>query len=213
MGEAPFKSPCCCLLGGCPFSFLCTTMHMRYKVLNHVAPGSEWDNYVCCQGYAPACCCFAPGKCCEKELPRTCMCCEAWCCAGFAVSSSRFVLMDQYSFVADECDNRLVRFNNCIQILSCICHVAAMFNKDMRDLAQIVDCIADVVFLSTAGCMNAQINYEIDYREKLGSPNQLSGQPPLATVVSAPYGAYGAPPSAEGTDSKERYGATDVMQR
>ncbi|KAJ1456414.1 ribonuclease H-like domain-containing protein [Pelagophyceae sp. CCMP2097] len=33
------------------------------------------------------------------------------------------------------------------------------------------------------------------------------------SVVSAPYGAYGAPPSAERIDSKERYGATDVMQR
>ncbi|KAH8063002.1 hypothetical protein JL722_2156 [Aureococcus anophagefferens] len=40
-------------------------VHMRYKVLNHVAPGSGWDHYVCCQGYTGSCCCFHPGACCE----------------------------------------------------------------------------------------------------------------------------------------------------
>ncbi|KAH8047408.1 hypothetical protein JL720_16126 [Aureococcus anophagefferens] len=119
-------------------------VHMRYKVLNHVAPGSGWDHYVCCQGYTGSCCCFHPGACCEKEMPRTCMFVEACCCAGLAVSSTRFVLMDQYKLVPDECDNRLIRFNNCMQVLSCICHFAAIFDRNLRDLAQIIDLIADI---------------------------------------------------------------------
>jgi len=51
MCNAPCKTPGCCLLGGCPFTCLCTTFHMRYKALNHVTPGSGWDHYICCQGY------------------------------------------------------------------------------------------------------------------------------------------------------------------
>ena len=120
MGDACCKAPCCCLLGGCPFSFLCTQLHMRHKVLNHIAPGSNWDHYVCCQGYTGSCCCFHPGACCETDFPRTCMCVEACCCAGLAVSSTRFVVMDHYKLMADECDNKLIRFNNCLQILSCV---------------------------------------------------------------------------------------------
>ena len=166
---------------------------MRYKTLNHIDPESGWKNYVCCQGYIPACCCFAPGSCCEKDLPRTCMCVEILCCPGLAVSSTRFVMMDQYELSPDECDNRLIRFNNCIQLLSCICNILAMFSRDFQQLAQIIDLIADIVFFSTAGCMTAQVNYEIKYREALGTqdlPPQYESPMPTATVVGV-----GAPPN------------------
>ena len=175
---------------------------MRYKVLNHIAPGSGWDHYVCCQGYTGSCCCFHPGACCEKEMPRTCMFVEACCCAGLAVSSTRFVLMDQYKLVPDECDNRLIRFNNCMQVLSCICHFAAIFDRNLRDLAQIIDLIADIVFFSMAGCMTAQVDYEINYRESLGSAGTLPGAPPVAVaspIAAEPYQA-GAPAEPETMD-------------
>ena len=160
------------------------------------------------------CCCFHPGACCEKDIPRTCMCIEACCCPGLAVSSTRFVMMEQYHFMADECDNRLIRFNNCIQVLSCICHVLAIFKPQFRDLAQIIDLIADIVFFSTAGCMTAQVDYEINYRESLGESQGLPGGPvgspinamPQATVVGVaqPAGApppyVGAPAEPEGMD-------------
>ena len=165
-------------------------------------------------GAVRRCCCFHPGACCEKDIPRTCMCIEACCCAGLAVSSTRFVMMEQYHFMADECDNRLIRFNNCIQVLSCICHVLAIFKPQFRDLAQIIDLIADIVFFSTAGCMTAQVDYEINYRESLGESQGLPGGPvgspinamPQATVVGVaqPAGAsppyVGAPAEPEGMD-------------
>ena len=214
MGDACCKAPGCCLLGGCPLSFLCTQVHMRYKVLNHVAPGSGWDHYVCCQGYTGSCCCFHPGACCEKEMPRTCMFVEACCCAGLAVSSTRFVLMDQYKLVPDECDNRLIRFNNCMQVLSCICHFAAIFDRNLRDLAQIIDLIADIVFFSTAGCMTAQVDYEVNYRNTLGGAGVLPGGPPpinspiiggaipTATVVGVAQPAGAAPPPYVGAPAE-----------
>jgi len=205
MGDACCKEPGCCLLGGCPICFCCTTHHMRYKVLNHVSPNSGWDHYICCQGYTGPCCCFTPGACCEKELPRTCMCCEIICCPGLAVSTNRFVMMDHYQFTPDECDNRLIRFNNCIQILSCICHILAIFNRDFQQLAAIIDLIADIVFFSTAGCMTAQVNYEVKYRESLAAPVAVAGGPvvspavpPTATVVGVVQPPPpGAPPVGE----------------
>lgn len=164
MCDAPTKECLCCFAAANPLTFTCTQMYMRHEVLNHIAPGSDWDNYICCAGYIPACMCFVPGQCHEKEMPRTCMCLEAWCCPGLSVSSTRFLIMDQYSLRPDPCDNRLVRANNAIQLLSCICHIAAQFDRNLRDLAQIADCIADLVFLSTAGCMIAQVHHEMKYR-------------------------------------------------
>ena len=55
MGDAPLRAPLQCLAGGFPVTFICCQWHMRYRALNHVAPGSEWENYLCCQGYLPAC--------------------------------------------------------------------------------------------------------------------------------------------------------------
>jgi len=214
MGDAPIKNCGACCLGGCPLTFICMQHHMRYKVLNHIAPGSGWDNYICCQGYAPPCCCFQPGACCEKDIPRTCMCVETCCCPGAAVSATRFVMMEQYMFMADECDNRLIRFNNCIQILSCICHIAAIFNRNFEQLAQIIDLIADIVFFSTAGCMTAQVDYEVNYRNTLGGAGVLPGGPPpinspiiggaipTATVVGVAQPAGAAPPPYVGAPAE-----------
>jgi hypothetical protein len=172
--DSPFASwSSCgwCLYGAFPLTFPCAQMSLRYKALNHLSPGSGWEHYICCQGYFPPCLCFQPGHCGEKEMPRTCMLCESYCCPGFAMSASRFVVMDHYSLQSDPCDNRLIRANNCIQCLACICHIAAVFDKNLRELAQIIDCIADLVFWSTAGCMTAQVAYEIKYREALNQPS------------------------------------------
>ena len=73
--------------------------------------------------------------------------------------------MDAYTLRPDECDNKLIRFNNCIQVLSCICNILGMFNREIERLAQIIDLIADIVFFSTVGCMVGQIYHELDYQK------------------------------------------------
>ena len=73
--------------------------------------------------------------------------------------------MDQYKLRPDECDNKLIRFNNCIQIFSCICNILGAFNRNFHELAQIIDLIADIVFFSTVGCMVGQIYHELDYQK------------------------------------------------
>ena len=96
--------------------------------------------------------------------------------------------MDKYDLQSDPCDRRIIRFNNCIQLLSCICHLAAMFDETFRDFANILDLIADIVFLMTAGCMHAQVHYELTEREKSGA---------LAAVSAGGGGQFAAAPKYE----------------
>ena len=96
--------------------------------------------------------------------------------------------MDKYDLQSDPCDRRIIRFNNCIQMLACICHLAAMFDPSFRDLANILDLIADIVFYTTAGCMHAQVHYELTEREKSGT---------LAAVSAGGGGQFAAAPKYE----------------
>ncbi|KAH8046404.1 hypothetical protein JL722_13733 [Aureococcus anophagefferens] len=101
-------------------------------------------------------------------------------------------MMEQYHFMAGP---RLIRFNNCIQVLSCICHVLAIFKPQFRDLAQIIDLIADIVFFSAAGCMTAQVDYEINYRESLGESQGARAGPWAAPSTPCPRPPSSASPS------------------
>jgi hypothetical protein len=74
-----------------------------------------------------------------------------------------------------------------------------MFSPQLRDLAMIIDIIADIVFFTTAGCMNAQSNYEIEYRSALGGPTGPTTIPTV-TVMAPASVAYGAPTSPELAD-------------
>ena len=96
--------------------------------------------------------------------------------------------MDKYDLQSDPCDRRIIRFNTCIQMLACICHVAAMFDPSFRDLANILDLIADIVFYTTAGCMHAQVHYELTEREKSGT---------LGAVSAGGGGQFAAAPKYE----------------
>ena len=68
--------------------------------------------------------------------------------------------MEKYDLRSDPCDYRLIRINNCLQMLSCICHMAALIIPDLRDLARILDLIADIFYHCVSGCMTAQVVHE-----------------------------------------------------
>mmetsp|Transcript_4061 Transcript_4061/g.13360 ORF Transcript_4061/g.13360 Transcript_4061/m.13360 type:complete len:237 (+) Transcript_4061:204-914(+) len=178
----------CCVAGAIPLLNCCATVHLRHKALNHLSPGSGWDHYECCQGYVPECCCFKPGACFERECPRAAMSAEAWCCPGLAISATRFLLMDEYGLQPDPCDNRLIRLNNCLQLARCVCDVAAAFDRNLRDCAQLLDCVAELAFWSTAGCMVAQIDAELNHRGAANAANRGADDAysPLAAEDAAP---------------------------
>lgn len=103
----------------------------------------------------------------EKTCPLPCMCLEAFCCPGLAVSASSGVVRDHYQLGMDEDDVRLIRCSNCLFyfsfILSCIAMCTDCEGDDV--FAQVVDCISDVVFCSVAACMTTQVNREVNLRE------------------------------------------------
>jgi len=75
--------------------------------------------------------------------------------------------MDRYQLGLDKDDVRLIRCNNCLQIIA-ICatclNICIDFDGDDCVVA-IINAIADIVFCMVSGCMTAQVNHEIEKRE------------------------------------------------
>lgn len=158
--EGPCGSPCWWGLGQCiPFTCICTQFCLRRKVLDY-----DMSKYVCCQGYFN-CCCLKAGNCCEKQCPYPCLCLEATFCNSCAVSASRIYVMDKYQLSSDPCDYRIIAFSNCMQLLACICNILAIFIDELREVACIIDRIADFVYHVVSGCMTAQVIHELKYQE------------------------------------------------
>ncbi|CAM9379305.1 unnamed protein product, partial [Hapterophycus canaliculatus] len=151
----------------CVFGCLCTCC-AQFIVRKRALDGNL-ENYECCQGYFPSkttLCCIKAGDCGEKSCPCFCLCMESFCCNSCAVSASRMFLMDKFQVLPDPWDNRIIRFNNFLQMLSCICNMAAFCMAELRELARIIDFIADVVYMTTVGCMTGQMMYEMEYQEQ-----------------------------------------------
>jgi hypothetical protein len=87
---------------------------------------------------------------------------QALCCAGCAISATRVYIQEERQIQSDPCDNRIIRFNNCIQILACICSILAIFIAELREIAECINIIADIVYMITSGCMQAQTFVELD---------------------------------------------------
>eukprot|EP00298_Acanthocystis_sp_HF-20_P029887 c8855_g1_i1.p1 GENE.c8855_g1_i1~~c8855_g1_i1.p1 ORF type:complete len:202 (+),score=41.69 c8855_g1_i1:25-630(+) len=159
--SAPCNNPgCCCLAFFCPH---CVAYNLRKRALHN-----DMTRYICCQGYLGSCCCFKPGEMGERSCPECCLCMEVCCCLGLSMSSTRFVLMDEYSIQPDICDYRLMCFSNTLQILSCICMIAGIFFPPLRSIARSVHHLARLVFMIILSCMAGQIDLELKLRSENG---------------------------------------------
>jgi hypothetical protein len=95
--------------------------------------------------------------------------------------------MDARSLRPDPVDYQLIAFSNFCQILSCICDIAACFYEDLRELAQLIDCIADMITYSVVGCMGAQVEHELKQIVSGPMANQMQ-RDPHGYPASAPPG-------------------------
>lgn len=182
MCRAPCQEPACCVAA--LLCFVPTQVYMRYQVLNHVHPDSQWTHYTCCQGLlgelAPG---LEPGDCGERECPGSVciMCLEATICPGLAVVSTANVLRAHYQLGLDADDVRLLRCNNVLQLsthAACCCAaccpgvMTACCNNEtccclLDTAAENVLCTAGLVeclLCATAACMTAQVQYEMKLR-------------------------------------------------
>ena len=62
--DAMTKAQPYCCVGMLPCTMYCMQCKLRYDILKTL--GNGMDDYICCQGYFPPCCCFHPGHCGEK---------------------------------------------------------------------------------------------------------------------------------------------------
>merc|ERR1712086_235585 len=77
---------------------------------------------------------------------------------------------------------RLIRFNNCMQLLACICHVAAIFFEGFKSLADLVSLAAHVVYCLTQACMQAQTDMEMKLHPTV---NDYNGQAVMAQPTAS----------------------------
>ena len=117
------------------------------------------DDYMCCQGYMGQCCCIDTTTMCKGSPAGLCL--EACCCPIFSLSIARIHVMDSKNIRPDPCDWQIIACSNCLQLISCILDIVAIFVEQAREAAIIVDVVADLFTCSVAGCMGAQVHHEI----------------------------------------------------
>ena len=135
--------PGCCIASACCAPCGITACYSRKSVLEKYHNGM--DDFVCCQNYIPKCCCIEPASMCRGSPVGLCL--EGFCCPMFSLSIARMHLMDSKQIRPDPCDWQIIQCSNCLQLLSCIIDIAAAFAPELRDLALIIDLIADLFVL------------------------------------------------------------------
>lgn len=78
------------------------------------------------------------------------------------MSVARVHLMDKRSLRPDPIDYQIIAFANCLQLISCLCQIAALAFEGLEQAAEAIECVADAVSCSVAGCMGAQIHHELN---------------------------------------------------
>ena len=149
--------PGCCILSclGAPFGL--TSCYMRKLVLESYHGGVP--DFVCCQGYIPGFCGINP----PEFFPgsEVGLCLEGCCCPIFSLSIARIHMMDTKNIRPDPMDYQIIACANCLQLLACLCQCAALLDDNFQEAANLIDLIADIITLSVAGCMGAQIYHEV----------------------------------------------------
>eukprot|EP00958_Prasinococcus_capsulatus_P013707 scaffold1418_cov352-Prasinococcus_capsulatus_cf.AAC.6 len=75
-----------------------------------------------------------------------------------------------------------------LQCLACIFQIVAIFEPSLRDAADGLSLIADLLYMSVCACMQTQHHQQLMYRDGPNGPVQVAYQtrpPPAATVPMA----------------------------
>lgn len=163
----------CCL--ACSPGALCFACHLRGKALQ-----GDWTKYRCCQGYiCPVCTkCFDD---CGRDCPKCCLCLEVSLCHSLAISATRMYVQDERQITTDPCDNRIIRFNNCVQLLACVCSILSIFIRELRQFVHLLRLFADIVYCSTQACMQSQTHLELALHPTVQDYGPPLAQQPMPT--------------------------------
>ncbi|KAE8727303.1 Proteasome subunit alpha type 5-1 family protein [Hibiscus syriacus] len=187
MGTIQQDAPYCCLAFWCG---PCVSYMLRKRALYN-------DMYTCCAGYMPC-----SGRCGERKCPELCLFTEVFLCFGNSVASTRFLLQDEFNIQTTKCDNCIIGFMFCLQQIACIFSIVAMIvgSGEIQDAAQLLNCLADMVYCTVCACMQTQHKIEMDKRDGKFGPQPMAIPPvqQMSRLDQAIPPAVGYPPPAYG---------------
>eukprot|EP00775_Hariotina_reticulata_P001270 gene1270-1610_t len=178
--------------GFCCFAMLCS--YCASYTLRKQALYGDMSRYICCNGDCPC-----SGRCGEQSSPECCLCMEVFFCFAQSVASTRWMIQDELRIQNTECDNCIIGTMIAMQYLACCCSIAACLSgsDEINDLAQLLDCVADVLWCSVCACLQTQHKEELDVRDKGGLgpvPGVMGpGQAPAVQMIHT-----GGVPGAQG---------------
>ena len=152
MIDAPAADPAMCVISCCCLP--CSQFYIRNEAL-----GGDMSQYKCCQGYYDNRC-FTAGTV-GDQGNVLCMVLEMWCCASCAISSTRHLVMDTRDIMPDPCDNRIIRCNNALWTMACVCEVLGICFEPARHAAHSIEHIAHLMYLFVVSCMATQTHIEL----------------------------------------------------
>eukprot|EP00198_Chlamydomonas_reinhardtii_P007928 XP_001697265.1 predicted protein [Chlamydomonas reinhardtii] len=152
----------CCYAMWCGY---CASYGLRKQALH-----GDLSRYLCCNGMCPC-----SGRMGERKCPGFCLCMEVSCCFAQSVATTRWMIQDELQVETTKCDNCIIGCVFVLTYLSCICHILACFFDELHEVAQFVDCLADVAWCSVCACMQTQHKAELDQRDA----NPHAVPPPL----------------------------------
>ncbi|UPR00782.1 hypothetical protein HOP50_06g40980 [Chloropicon primus] len=154
MKSACFSNPLFCCLA--VFCSPCVSYSNRQEALH-----GDMRFYTCCQGLLPC-----SGRMKEEQCPEVCLCLEVSCCFPNSVLATRYLLQDEMQLENTKCDNCLFNTMVALQGLACVCYIASIFEPGLREAAQTVDAVADLVYCSVCACMQTQHRDQIKFRNE-----------------------------------------------
>ncbi|KAK9910355.1 hypothetical protein M0R45_034321 [Rubus argutus] len=188
MGTMTADPSYCCFACFCP---QCASYMLRKRALYN-----DMSRYRCCAGYMPC-----SGKFGEKHCPAFCLCCEVWCCFSSSVSSTRFLIQDEFNIQTTPCDNCIIGCMICLNQIACIFSLIACLtgSDEIHDIADALGCVAETVYCSVCACMQTQHKLELNKRDgKFGPPQPVMAVPPMQQMSrldqSPGYPHSGPPP-------------------
>lgn len=181
MCESPCKAPAD-FCYGC-WCTCCAVYGQRNELLDLTG-----EPYVCCAGLCP---CGPLGDPCSSRNP--CMCIEAFCCVGLALSGNRFMVQTRFDKMNTPCDDAII-------CCTCLFVYGIEIARCFVEIPQELDFCADCIIMTVNGCMHAQQQVEIREIKKGGyrgpPASVISLMPPkqkqmLMQVGREPGGAHG----------------------
>jgi hypothetical protein len=130
------------------------------------------------------------GRCCESKCPAFCLGMETVCCFSLSVQTTRYMIQDELRIHTTKCDNCLIITMIVLEYIACVLHIVACIvgSEELRQAAQIVQIIADVMWCTVCACMQTQHKVEMDQRDT--NPGAYTGAPPMAPPMQQAMPTY-----------------------